>query len=278
MEILGSSLRREQVQRRARQLGKQHGLMMDTNLTGFQLREVQDVVDGAQQRAAGVADPIHIVAGQVRQVGLLGGQAREAKDAGQGRAQLVAHVGQEIGLHRRGGFRLGLGLTKLSLQRLARRDIPDDVVQAREPARDGIGGQGRSAFQPQVPSGLVLGPKLHRPGDDLAPGFKDRPAHVLDLAAVFRVHQRYEGAADQFLGREPGDGETGRGDIGHHAVQPALGDHIRGVDGEAAEPLLAFGYGRLGHLLLGHIDNGANDGGDPPVRSALNIGTARQES
>lgn len=78
-------------------------LRADRDLTGLQLGEVQDVVDQAHQGAAGVVDAAQVVAGRGGDVGLGHGQVGEADDAGERRSELVAHVGQEVGLDR-GGF------------------------------------------------------------------------------------------------------------------------------------------------------------------------------
>jgi hypothetical protein len=104
LQVLGPRLGREQRQRRAAQVLQIGRLRADRDLTGLQLGEVEDVVDGAQQGAAGVVDAPDIIAHRRRQVGLFGGQIGEADDAGQGRAQLVAHIGQKLGFDGGGLF------------------------------------------------------------------------------------------------------------------------------------------------------------------------------
>jgi hypothetical protein len=93
-----------QVERRAVQL--QRG--------GFQLGEVQDVVDHRMQRLAGVVHQADAPAILVLQSRTLGQQAREPDDAVERRAQFVAHIGQEVGLGAHGDLgvvpRLGQGV------------------------------------------------------------------------------------------------------------------------------------------------------------------------
>ncbi len=73
----------------------------------LQLGEVEDIVDRRQQglaRAGGLVDEASADLAQVR---LPQGQAGETDHTGERRAQLVAHIGQEIALDRRGGFGRG---------------------------------------------------------------------------------------------------------------------------------------------------------------------------
>jgi hypothetical protein len=112
-----------------------------------------------------------------------------------GRAQFVAHIGQELALHRRGGLGLGLSQAQLGLQRLAGRDVADDVGQAREAPGDRIGDQGRLAFQPKLGAGLVPSAEFHRPGRELALRGENRLAHVQDLLPLLGFHQRDESPA-----------------------------------------------------------------------------------
>ena len=80
----------------------------DVELAGLDLREVEDVVDDGQQRRAGVVDLADVVAllGVERR---LEREVREADDGVHRRADFVAHVRQEHGLHLRGFLGLLLG-------------------------------------------------------------------------------------------------------------------------------------------------------------------------
>ena len=79
--------------------------VLDLELAGLDLREVEDVVDDRQQRLAGVADRLRVVALAGVEVGLEQ-QIGHADDAVHRRADLVAHVGEEVGLEARRLVRL----------------------------------------------------------------------------------------------------------------------------------------------------------------------------
>src|SRR6266545_4040494 len=71
---------------------------------GFDLREVEDVVDQREQVGAGRADrlgELHLLAGQIA-LDVFGELAREDEHRVERRAQLVRHIGQEFGLVFRG--------------------------------------------------------------------------------------------------------------------------------------------------------------------------------
>ena len=66
------------------------------------LRDVEDVVDDGEQVAGGVVDEVGVVddlVGRQLPLVLLGEQLGEADDGVERRAQLMAHVGDELGLH-----------------------------------------------------------------------------------------------------------------------------------------------------------------------------------
>ncbi len=66
-------------------------------LAGFDFREVQNVIDDGQQRGAAVADGLRVIALQGVEPGIEQ-QLGHAEHAVHGRANLVAHVGQELAL------------------------------------------------------------------------------------------------------------------------------------------------------------------------------------
>ena len=80
----------------------------EVELAGLDLGEVEDVVDDRQQRRAGVVDLADVVALLGREL-RLEGEVREADDGVHRRADLVAHVREEHGLHLRGFLGLLLG-------------------------------------------------------------------------------------------------------------------------------------------------------------------------
>ncbi len=81
---------------------------LDVQLAGLDLREVQDVVDDAQQRLGRPVDPLDVVH-LLPVEPALQGQVRHAQDRVHRRADLVAHVGQEVALGLVGGIGLLLG-------------------------------------------------------------------------------------------------------------------------------------------------------------------------
>ena len=98
-------------------LAEEDLLGIDRDRAGLDLRQVEDVADEVQQVGAGAVDG-------ARELDLLGGQVAvrvvaellaEDQDAVQRRAQLVRHVGEELGLVLRGQRQLG----GLFLQRAA---------------------------------------------------------------------------------------------------------------------------------------------------------------
>ena len=115
------------------QVGDAEVLGQELHLAGLDLREVEDVVDDRQQVLAGPVDLLQV--GRRVLGDLLGGQLLEqlavADDGVQGRAQLVAHVGQERALDLAGLDRLlvghdevGVDPAQLLLDPLALADLP----------------------------------------------------------------------------------------------------------------------------------------------------------
>jgi hypothetical protein len=77
----------------------------DLDLADLEPREVEDVIDDGQQRPAGRGDAVDMAGADPVEARPRRQQAGEADDGGQGRADLMAHIGQEFGL--RGGGGLG---------------------------------------------------------------------------------------------------------------------------------------------------------------------------
>ena len=76
---------------------------------GVRLRDVEDVVDHAEQRGAPATDPLGVAPARRRQGGFPQQEVGEAEDGGERRADLVAHGREEVALHALGAGRLGLG-------------------------------------------------------------------------------------------------------------------------------------------------------------------------
>ena len=102
-----------QVERRLHAIAQVEGLRLDVHAPGFDLREVEDVVDDGQQRVAAVADGGRVVALLVveRRVEQ---QPAHADDRVHRRADLVAHGRQEGALGFVGGLGRGAGFLRLA--------------------------------------------------------------------------------------------------------------------------------------------------------------------
>ena len=112
---------------------------LQLELRGFDLGQIEDVVDEMQQVVAGAAKDLHVLV-------LLGGerglreQIRDADDRIHRRSDLVAHARQKIGLGLARGLRHGLGLLQLRLHPLALRDVArrgEDALQRAAPVVEG---------------------------------------------------------------------------------------------------------------------------------------------
>jgi hypothetical protein len=186
---LASACGRDEVQRRPHRRARGRGLARDPRLAGLDLGEVEHVVDEPEQVVAARGE-----AGQVRAL-LLGERAGEpeleqlrvAEHGVDGRAQLVAHRGQEaaLGLVGRlgraargfgGGARGALGREQplaLRLGRLPRGDVAEGhdrahhrvaLAQGRHPVLD------REARAVLAPEHLALDVPLPRPCARLVEG------------------------------------------------------------------------------------------------------------
>ena len=94
--------------------------IFDRQLAGLDLREIEDVIDDAEQVLAGALDLEHVVALTRREVGLQG-EMGQTDDGVHRRSYLVAHIGEEhaLGLarfERRRSRLLELGVCPLGVQ------------------------------------------------------------------------------------------------------------------------------------------------------------------
>ena len=89
---------------------------------GFDLAEIQDVVDDAQQVFSRTVHPLDVIALLLVQLGLEH-QVAHAQDGVHGRADLVAHVGQKIALGPGRLLRQLLGQTHVLFGLFLCRDI-----------------------------------------------------------------------------------------------------------------------------------------------------------
>ena len=75
--------------------GKGEFLCLDDHPSGFDARHVQDVVDDSQQVLRGCADLCQIFLDLIRSGRLVHGDVVQSDDRVHGRADLMAHVGEE---------------------------------------------------------------------------------------------------------------------------------------------------------------------------------------
>jgi hypothetical protein len=94
----------------------------DLELSGFDFREVQNVVDDRKQRFGGKPREIQMLALFACEVGIQH-QFRHAQNAVERRANFVAHGGQEQAFGLAGGFRGALGVLQFVLGLLALRNV-----------------------------------------------------------------------------------------------------------------------------------------------------------
>ncbi len=222
------------------QLQQAAGALIQAHLPRLDPRDVQDVVDDVQERVAAFADHAHVVL-------LLGGQIHveqqlaDAQHRVHRRADLVAHVGQEVALGRAGGLRRFLGAAELLLGLPDLRDVDDDgdgpdvaslaVVEGRW--RDD---RGQLASAPALP-GQLVGIAAAQPA----------PGHLLRVDGLALLGQELlHVTAEHLLALVADHAQERLVDVGEEAV---LIDHGQAVVHGLHEQLLAalaLAQGRFG--------------------------------
>ena len=206
-------------------------------LAGFDLGDIQDVVDQRQQVGAVALDGLHGV--QLVGIDEVGQQQLgEAQDGGHGRANLVAHVGQEVGLGAAGGLGGQLGPPQLLLHLAALRDIehgpdhPRGVAQRVPIDISAIVNEGVRAVGPA--EAVLARPLLRAAVDRL----QELPHHV---QAVLGVHVVVPpGGAIPDVGRRMPESLFDPLAPPHLVVQQVpVPQHVVGGAGNELKPLLA---------------------------------------
>ena len=200
LQPLGSGLVAHHIRHAFEHAVEQERLALHHQLARLDLGEVQDVVDDAQQVLARLLDLAHVVV-LARAQARLERQMRHADDRVHRRADLVAHVGQEVGLER-GGF-LGqlLGAPQFLFSALAVGDVHKGADGA---ARRAI--RARKAMQPeQRVVQLTVGIRQVDLTVHLALAFHGLYRVLLEARAgllrqVVQIHHRL---ADERLARHP---------------------------------------------------------------------------
>ena len=108
-------------------------VLVQRQRAGFDLGEIQNVADQGQQRLARLGDGLGIGALLGRQIGFQQ-QPRHAQHAVHGRADFVAHGGQEAGFGAAGRFGAVARLGQRVFQRLALGDVAADALHFDQPA------------------------------------------------------------------------------------------------------------------------------------------------
>ena len=117
LQALGRHLLRQQIGQVVQHRCDREVDVLQGQLVGLDLGEVQDVVDDAQQVVRGLLDLLQVVR-LALVLRAAQGQVRHADDGVHGRADLMAHVGQEVALHARGVLGTVLGVAQFGLARL----------------------------------------------------------------------------------------------------------------------------------------------------------------
>jgi hypothetical protein len=173
-----------------------HGADVDAQLAGFDLREVEDVVHHGEQVLAGGEDALAGLAAAAAAV-LAQRDAREAEHRAERRADLVAHVGEEVALHLREPLRFlqGAGLHRFEFM------LQREVAQHADEGDAGIVDEFVDReFEGQW--GAVLAQTDHFPvaAENLRAARFEIAAQIAVVRRTLRFrHQQADVPAEQFL-------------------------------------------------------------------------------
>ena len=214
LDVLAVKAGRERLHQGVEALAEAERVRLDNQLAGLHLREVEDVVDDVEQRVGRLAQGVEMLALRGGQVGL-GEQLGRPDDPVEGRADLVADVGEEDALGAVGP--LGRVLRLAQLRRLA----PQVLLGALERGHVGVAAQ--------QPDGLAL---LVADGEAAAAD-PDRAPVAVPVADDLVVGMAGVG---EVLG-EVVEGEVAvlREDVGHPPLG-GVGDLVVAVAEELLEP------------------------------------------
>ena len=131
VELLFGGAGREQVDGALQTLAQVKGGVFQLHLSGFDLGEVQDVVDDRQEGIPAGADDLHKLLLRLIERGV-DQQPAHADNGIHGGADLMAHGGQERALRLRGGFGRCLGFLQFHLRLLAFGDVANRLDGAHD--------------------------------------------------------------------------------------------------------------------------------------------------
>ena len=182
------------------------GAVVQGKLARLHLGQVQDVVQYAQERAAGAVRGLDVLALARIAAGLLG-ELQHAQDAGHRGAQLVAHVGQKLALGLAGRLGRLLGPAQLLLHELSLHGDGDLVCHSLH--------QGKIVFAEAVPGAGAEGEGSQHP-----PLRHERMAGVGSYAERFHQLGARVGAVGDVLRHDATGVPGGAAADGHAVVQP----------------------------------------------------------
>ena len=158
LEALFGSLKRNAVDRLLDQHGQVERMVLELELARLDLGEIKDVADDGEQRVGALADGLRVVALLGVQVGAEE-KAGHADDGVHRRANLVAHVGEELGLGHVGAFRRFLRRDEFILDLLAVGDFLADAAVADDLAGE-VEHRRAAGAEPDDAAVLRLGAEL----------------------------------------------------------------------------------------------------------------------
>ena len=250
------------------------GLGRQRQAAGLDLGDVEHVVDEAEQVAGGRLDLAQVgqQLGLAQILQLLAEHLGVPDHRGERRAQLVAHIGQELAFREVGGLGGRARPLDLGLRLLARGDV--DVEPDPFADRAVLGEHGHAAHLHVAPDAVVAAQAVldledPHPLDAFGPDLGD-PRPVVGMDHV--------DPAPPLIGLVALAGIGGPARLGRHqlALRGRAPDHgRRGID-QRAEALLGMAERVLGEARLGDIGVGAVPAHDGAVRAADRLGH-RQE-
>ena len=131
---------------------------LERKLAGLHLGEVEHVVDDRQQRSSGITREAEIPPLLASQGRIVVQQVVDAEDAGQRRPQLVAHIGQELGLDPCRRFRRCLGAFEVASDPLALAHVAQRADHRRRRPGGRLPHEIESGLDPDPVSVLVAEP------------------------------------------------------------------------------------------------------------------------
>ena len=222
---------------------------------GFDLGQIENVIDELEEMASAGEDVVAVfeLAGVQVAKSFVGEDFRETHDGIKGRAQLVAHVRQELALGAIGGFGGFFGVLEDGFGQAPLGHVQKDAVGAQDTAAR-LGGQG-AVMQPDPSSvfaaELVFDVELLAVGEKPAVGLADG-RRVLRMDAI---HPKLAAVGQEF----PGSEAEHVGGVGADVKEVPVGiggpDHVGNMIDERTVFFLVRPQGLLGLFALSNVLN-----------------------